>query len=316
MVSQPQLNGCKGVILSKLNPKTGRCGVCLEDGTGINVKPGNLIKLSSAQILEIALKKLEKAGGIEEGDGEQGNDDATNYLKELVAVGTARFHLDEFPKAARIYYQAYRIAMQTQDDDLFPIAHKMLQAYAKCEEERLLKEAFRLGQKSLMISGCPRYIRQDVKNIEEVMRRTGIEIRDTTTDRRVKPGSSTALNPEQRLEDALDKLKKAGGTEEECEGEESATSPSEYLEELMAVGDARFALGQHDKAASIFYRAYYAAMHKRKTINDPGSFSIAHKMLQAYSKCEEEHQLKQGHGIRHGSANVDDARLSVLHLPR
>ena len=73
LISQPNLNGGTGIIIaSKLNPKTGRWAVRLEDGSCIAVKPSNLIAVTPNRKLEVALKNLEKAGGTEE---EAGDDD-------------------------------------------------------------------------------------------------------------------------------------------------------------------------------------------------------------------------------------------------
>jgi len=66
---------------------------------------------------------------------------------------------------------------------------------------------------------------------------------------------------------------------------------------LIAVGDARYKVGQYDKAGSIFYRAYYMTMHSSDSINAPNTFPVAHKMLQAWTKSKEEHVLKMAHGM-------------------
>ena len=194
LISQPKLNGSIGVIISKFNKETGRWGVRLDDGSCISVKPCNLFELTPNRKLELALKKLEKAGGTEEevdddDDGEEdtGNDiDPLQYLDELLAVGDARFDLGHYDKAASIFFRSYYMAMHrnnaVNDPESFPVAHKMLQAYSKCEEEYQIKMGHNMAQQTLMMPGCPRYILQDKKDIEDVMRKKGIEIRDMMAD--------------------------------------------------------------------------------------------------------------------------------------
>ncbi|KAL9181530.1 hypothetical protein ACHAXT_010335 [Thalassiosira profunda] len=104
---------------------------------------------------------------------------------------------------------------------------------------------------------------------------------------------------EKKLEVALRQLRIAGGREEEpgSDDEDVDDDPKEYLNELLAVADARFNLGQYSKAASLYYRGYYAAMHSGSCINNPATFPIAHKMIQAMIKSGEEHNLKMAHGM-------------------
>jgi len=101
------------------------------------------------------------------------------------------------------------------------------------------------------------------------------------------------------LEVALVKLKDVGGVEDPDseDNSENDTDPKEYLNELLAVADARYNLGQYDKASSIYYTAYYITMHMGNCINNPKSFPVAHKMLQSYSKSNEDHKLQMGHGM-------------------
>jgi hypothetical protein len=113
-------------------------------------------------------------------------------------------------------------------------------------------------------------------------------------------------SPEDMLTAALAKLEAAGGKEEESDDDDDdnaappSKAPHEYLDELLAVGDARYRLGQYEQAGSIFYRAYYASMHDPRNggvINHPSTFPVAHKMIQAWSKSEDEHYLRQAHGM-------------------
>lgn len=194
LISKPELNGCIGIIAkSKIDTKTGRWAVRLKDGSCIAVKPCNMIAVNLDRKLELALQKLEEAGGTEdeEEDDEEEVDDEDNidpsqFLDELLAVGDARFDLEQYDKAATIFYRAYYIAMHKgnciNNPESFPVAHKMLQAYSKCEEEHQIKFGHDMAQQTLMMPGCPRYIHQDKKDIEDVMRRKGIEIRDMMAD--------------------------------------------------------------------------------------------------------------------------------------
>jgi hypothetical protein len=60
---------------------------------------------------------------------------------------------------------------------------------------------------------------------------------------------------------------------------------------------ARYQLGQLDAAGRAYYRAYYAAMrHGGPAVNNPSTFPIACKMVQAWSKSDAEHFLKMAHG--------------------
>ena len=38
LVAKPELNGCTGVISSKYDVESGRCGVKLDNGTGVKAK--------------------------------------------------------------------------------------------------------------------------------------------------------------------------------------------------------------------------------------------------------------------------------------
>ncbi|GFH47717.1 hypothetical protein CTEN210_04192 [Chaetoceros tenuissimus] len=200
LISNPELNGCMiGIITkSEIDCKSGRWAVRLKkDGSYIAVKPSNIIAANLDRKLELALQKLVAAGGTEEEEDddeeEEEVDDNKNYvepseylLDELLAVGDARFDLEHYDKAASIFYRAYYIAMHKgnciNNPESFPVAHKMLQAYSKCEEEHQIRFGHDMAQQTLMMPGCPRYILQDKKDIEDVMRRKGIEIRDMMAD--------------------------------------------------------------------------------------------------------------------------------------
>jgi len=107
------------------------------------------------------------------------------------------------------------------------------------------------------------------------------------------------VSPQGKVEQALANLKAVGGKEEE-ENEGKGDNEKEthgYLYELIAVGDARNELGQYDKAGSIYHRTYCATIHKSGMINDPKVFTVAHNMLQAWSKSDEGHILKYAYGM-------------------
>jgi len=67
------------------------------------------------------------------------------------------------------------------------------------------------------------------------------------------------------------------------------------LNELLAVADARFELGQYVKAGDIYYGAYHAAMHNTTHMNNPLAFLIAHKMIQAWVKGGYNNYLNRAH---------------------
>lgn len=103
-----------------------------------------------------------------------------------------------------------------------------------------------------------------------------------------------------KLEEALKRLEMVGGKEKENDDEDDdgqEDNPGDYLNELLAVADARYDLGQYAEAGWIYYRGYYAAMHKNKVINDPTTYPIAHKMIQAWMKSDEEWLLERAHGM-------------------
>lgn len=193
LIANTKLNGCIGVTTkSQIDAKTGRWAVLLKDGSCIAVKPCNMIAVNLERKLELALQKLEEVGGYEEDEDDREEVDNENfidpltYLDELLAVGDARFDLGQYGKAGNVFYKAYYIAMHKgnciNNPESFPVAHKMLQAYSKCDEEHLLKMGHDMAQQTLMMGNAPRYIYQDKKDIEDVMRRKGMEIRDLMAD--------------------------------------------------------------------------------------------------------------------------------------
>jgi tetratricopeptide (TPR) repeat protein len=135
-----------------------------------------------------------------------------------------------------------------------------------------------------------------------------------STTERVCANVIIVHSPEDMLAAALAKLEAAGGKEEESDDDDDAGPPSkaphEYLNELLALGYARYRLGQYEKAGSLFYRAYYVSMHDPRNggiINHPSTFPVAHKMIQAWSKSEQDHYSSAG--PRYGRASHYDARL-------
>eukprot|EP00961_Rhodomonas_salina_P127465 1718623-Rhodomonas_salina.1 len=104
-------------------------------------------------------------------------------------------------------------------------------------------------------------------------------------------GASTGASSDaaSELAAALAALEAAGGAEEESDsdsddgegsGEGTKAGPEQYLDELLAVGDARAKLGQLDLAGDAYYRAYYAAIAKYESASAPQVFPIGHKMIQ------------------------------------
>lgn len=67
----------------------------------------------------------------------------------------------------------------------------------------------------------------------------------------------------------------------------------------MAVGDARNNLGESDKAGNIYYTLYYAATGKGSPMSDHGSFPYARKVLEAWSKYDNQLTLNRAHGMAH-----------------
>jgi hypothetical protein len=186
LVGKPELNGCVGVIIKDHNPETGRCCIKLDDGTNrhIGAKLENILILTPEVMLERALAKLKKAGGSEdpEDNDNEEDKDPLEYLDELLAVGEARYNLGEYDKAGGIYYDAYYISMGKENcinhPESFPVAHKMLEAWSKSDDKYTLKRAHGMAQQTLMMPGCPRYIRDDMEKVEEAMRRQGVEVED------------------------------------------------------------------------------------------------------------------------------------------
>mmetsp|Transcript_6216 Transcript_6216/g.7872 ORF Transcript_6216/g.7872 Transcript_6216/m.7872 type:complete len:623 (-) Transcript_6216:238-2106(-) len=128
-----------------------------------------------------------------------------------------------------------------------------------------------------------------------------------TGDNMVRVGKQRAQKLS-NLTRALRALEIAGGKEDEAnsdsDDEDNSDNPSEYWRELLAVGDARYELGQYEKASSIYYRSYYAAMHSESSINNPKIFPIAHKMIQANIKMDTESSLRFAHGFAQQNVNM------------
>jgi hypothetical protein len=197
--AKSELNGCKGVIIENLNRATGRYGVLLDDGMGVNVKTENIRIPSPDDMLADALEKLEAAGGkqwlreistpmILPGEDYEDDDDAGppsrkphHYLKELLNVGDVRYQLGQYVEAGSIYFRAYYATMNTpgasiNDPSTFPVAHKMIQAWLKSDNGELLNMAHGMAEQSTMMPGCPSYIFQDFKDSAAAMRMKGMRV--------------------------------------------------------------------------------------------------------------------------------------------
>lgn len=184
LIAQPELNGCTGVIISNYDDETGRCGVKLDDGTGVNAKLANIVVLSPEEAkLKRALVELKEAGGTEDDEPEDDDEDykdPAEYLDELAAVADARHNLGQYEEAGNLYYTSYHIAKLKRgilNDPLsFPYAHKMLESWSKSDSELVLKKAHGMANQTLMMPGCPRIIRQDLETIESSLRHKGFDI--------------------------------------------------------------------------------------------------------------------------------------------
>mmetsp|Transcript_34097 Transcript_34097/g.62765 ORF Transcript_34097/g.62765 Transcript_34097/m.62765 type:complete len:637 (-) Transcript_34097:156-2066(-) len=126
----------------------------------------------------------------------------------------------------------------------------------------------------------------------------------STTNKKAKAAAKNKTHQQtsdaKKLEAALRQLSIAGGREDEPDSEdeeEEGDNPTDYLNELLSVADARYDLGQYSKAASLYYRGYYAAMHSGSGMNNPAIFPIAHKMTQAWVKTGEKSDLSMAHGM-------------------
>jgi len=132
--------------------------------------------------LAAALRQLEIAGGREDDDNGSDDDEADpgDYLNELLAVADARYDLGQFSKSASIYYKGYHVAMHKgsciNDPAIFPIAHKMIQSFAKAGEESDLKWAHGMAQQNVNMPGHPAYIREDLKEVERIMTKKGMNV--------------------------------------------------------------------------------------------------------------------------------------------
>ena len=76
------------------------------------------------------------------------------------------------------------------------------------------------------------------------------------------------------------------------------------MDELLAVADARYELGQYDDAGNLYHTSYYATIRKSHNVNDPAIFHIAHKMILAWMKSENENTIKYAHGIAQSNCNM------------
>ena len=113
---------------------------------------------------------------------------------------------------------------------------------------------------------------------------------------------------ENHLTSVLNNLKIVSGKEDD-DSEDEGDNPSVYLDELLAVADARYDLGQHEEAGCLYCRSYYAAMHGSNVIDDPEIFPIAHKLTLSWMKTGDEHRIK----CAHGAIKLQDARASSAH---
>eukprot|EP00978_Attheya_sp_CCMP212_P005538 scaffold12431_cov57-Attheya_sp.AAC.13 len=142
--------------------------------------------------------------------------------------------------------------------------------------------------------------------VDDYAKSKGVLGEMSTTNKKAKAAAAAKNKSEQQTLDdklaaALRQLEIAGGKEEDPdhddEEEDEEVNPGEYLNELLAVADARYDLGQYSKAAGLYYKGYYVTMHKGTHINHPAIFPVAHKMIQACVKTGEKYHLNQAHGM-------------------
>ena len=174
--AKPELNGRNGVVIHQFDAKTGRCGIKLDDGTGLSVKPSNMVFDTPETKLERALAKLAAAGGTEDEDDD--SRPPKDYLNELMAVGDARVELGQYDQAGSIFYRAYYASMgdpAVHSHESFPVAHKMLQAWMKSEDDHYLDMAYGMAQQTCMMPGCPAYIQDDMNEVANVIAQKGVK---------------------------------------------------------------------------------------------------------------------------------------------
>ena len=123
--------------------------------------------------------------------------------------------------------------------------------------------------------------------------------------------SAHKKQPLSELDQALAALAAAGGTEQENDDDDDATPPEKYVDELIAVGDAREKLGQYAEAGDLYYRAYYAVLAKTRCVNPPQAYPVAHKMIQAWIKSGDRFKIDMAHGMAQQMCMMPGAPASV-----
>jgi hypothetical protein len=136
--------------------------------------------------------------------------------------------------------------------------------------------------------------------VDDYAKSKGVLGEMSTTNKKAKAAAknkSEQQTSDDKLAAALRQLKIAGGKEDDPGDDDEEDNAGEYLNELLAVADARYELGQYSKAASLYYKGYYVAMHNGPYMNNPAIFPIAHKMIQANMKTGEKADLNLAHGM-------------------
>jgi len=102
--------------------------------------------------------------------------------------------------------------------------------------------------------------------------------------------SSTSSNSNNELSIALSNLHRVGGRELDMgtNEDEDEDGPEKYMDELLAVCDIRYKLGQYNMAGGNYFRCYYIAMHRHKQSDgrDCSVFPIAHKLFQCWMRVD------------------------------
>ena len=82
--------------------------------------------------------------------------------------------------AGSIYYRSYYAAMHQgsymNDPKIFPIAHKMAQAWMRSNDQHYINKAHGMCQQNLRMPGHPPYIQNDLNEVEAIMRQKGMKV--------------------------------------------------------------------------------------------------------------------------------------------
>lgn len=95
-------------------------------------------------------------------------------------VADARNELGQYENAASLYYKVYYAARRSggyiKHPAIFPIVHKMTQAWIESGDESDLRLAHGKAQQNMM-PGRPVFIIKDLQEVEKAMREKGREVK-------------------------------------------------------------------------------------------------------------------------------------------